>query len=689
MIRTNSLALRRILSASLAALGCTNGAARPDARDSMRSPEPGSAAALISSSPDKLLAAARGAMERTRAGIARLKALPAPRRAAEALDLYDDSLAAINDAAAQADVARNASPDEGMRKAAEEADQDLQKLATELQLDRELYQALASLDVSGEDAATRYWVERELREFRRAGVDRDDATRARVKSLNEELVKIGQEFSRNVREDVRKVQLDPADLSGLPDDYVRAHAPDSSGKVTITTDYPDYYPFMSYAKSGAAREKVWRAFNTRAHPQNLAVLQKLLEKRNELATLLGYASWAAYVTENKMIGTAGAASAFVDKIAHAAEQRSKADMQTLLERKRKDDPSAEKLDAWDSGYYTERVKAEQYAFDTQAARPYFEFTHAQRGVLEVTGKLFGLDYRKLENVQLWHPDVEAFDVHDAKSGARLGRIYLDLHPRDGKYKHAAQFTLASGRDGARLPEGVLLCNFPKPQKEHPDQPALMEPAEVATLFHEFGHLLHHVLGGHTRWASNSGVRTEWDFVEAPSQMLEEWTRDSTVLKTFAKHYQTGAPIPDDLVAKMRAADEFGKGMMVRRQMFLAATSLHLHDRDPSGLDTTKAVAELQARYSPFPYVEGTYFQCSFGHLEGYSAVYYTYMWSLVIAKDLFTVFEHDGLFDAGAAGRYRRAILEPGGGKPAAKLVEEFLGRPYDFRAYEAWLNRN
>jgi thimet oligopeptidase len=483
---------------------------------------------------------------------------------------------------------------------------------------------------------------------------------------------------------VGRVQLDPIDLVGLPTDYIAALAPEGNGKVTITTDYPDVFPFLSYAKAGRAREAVWRAFNTRAHPQNLAVLGRLLEKRYELVTLLGYSSYAAYATENKMIATASAAREFIDKIARAAESRGKNDVAVLLERKRRDEPAAARLEAWDSAYYQDRVKAERYQFDAQAARPYFEFARVLQGVLEVTGRLFGLDYRRLEGAPAWHADVSVFDVHDAGSGKLLGRIYLDLHPRDGKYKHAAQFALVSGRRGQPLPEGALLCNFPKAGA----QPALLEHTEVSTLFHEFGHLLHHVLGGHTRWAGLSGVRTEWDFVEAPSQMLEEWTLDAAVLQTFAKHYQTGEPIPAAMVERMRAADEFGKGLLVRRQMFLAALSLELHDRDPRGLDTTKAMAELQERYSPFPYTEGTFMQCSFGHLEGYSAAYYTYMWSLVIAKDLFTVFEERGLFDQQAAARYRRAVLEPGGGKPAAALVEDFLGRPYDFRAYQAWLDR-
>jgi thimet oligopeptidase len=183
------------------------------------------------------------------------------------------------------------------------------------------------------------------------------------------------------------------------------------------------------------------------------------------------------------------------------------------------------------------------------------------------------------------------------------------------------------------------------------------------------------------------VRTEWDFVEAPSQMLEEWCWDASVLRTFARHRDTGEPIPAEAVARMRAADEFGKGLRVRQQMFYAATSLFFHDRDPRGLDTTRLGAELQERFTPFRHVEGTYFHESFGHLEGYSAVYYTYMWSLVIAKDLFTVFRREGLLNPEPAARYRKAILEPGGSAKAKDLVRAFLGRDYDFRAYEEWLN--
>jgi thimet oligopeptidase len=328
------------------------------------------------------------------------------------------------------------------------------------------------------------------------------------------------------------------------------------------------------------------------------------------------------------------------------------------------------------------VKAEQYGFDSQSVRPYFEYGRVKDGVLDVTARLFGIAYRKVEDAAVWHPEVEAYDV--LEDGALLGRVYLDMHPREGKYKHYAQFTLASGQRGVRLPEGVLVCNFPRPTA---GAPALMEHGDVKTFFHEFGHLLHHVLGGHTRWAGQSGVATEWDFVEAPSQMLEEWVWDPGVLAGFARHVETGEPIPAELVRRMKVADEYGKGLMVRQQMFYAATSLELHRRDPAGLDTTALVAEMQERYTPFRHVDGTYFQESFGHLDGYSAIYYTYMWSLVIAKDLFGPFREAGLMSAEPARRYRKAILEAGGSKPAAELVKDFLGRPSSFDAYEQWLN--
>ncbi|NBD11481.1 M3 family metallopeptidase [Corallococcus silvisoli] len=640
------------------------------------------AARHVTCPPEEFRRASEEALAKARDGIARLKTLPASTPSQDVLELFDESSAALDDAAARASVVRHTHPEAALREAAEQAEQAIENLANDIRMDRGVYDVLARVDLSQADAATRKWMEKVLRDFRRAGVDRDDATRERVKALQEELVRIGQEFSRNISQDTRTVALPPVALDGLPEDYVRAHAPGPDGQVRISTDYPDLVPFLTYARDGKAREELWRANRQRGYPANVDVLQKLVQKRHELATLLGYPHWAAYATEDKMVRTADAAGTFIRKIADAAEARMKRDYAVLLERKRKDDPGAANVDPWDSGYLDDRVKAEQYAFDSQTVRPYFEYTRVKQGVLDLTARLFGVTYRPVKDVPVWHPDVEAYDVYE---GATLkGRFFLDMHPRADKYKHAAQFTLTSGKAGRRLPEGALICNFPKPGAE----PALMQHGDVVTFFHEFGHLLHHIFGGHTRWAGLSGVRTEWDFVEAPSQMLEEWARDVTCLQTFAKHYQTGEALPAERVERMLRADEFGKGLFVRQQMFYAALSLELYRRDPKGLDATSLVRELQGQYIPFPYLEGTYFHLTFGHLDGYSSNYYTYMWSLVIAKDLFTVFQKQGLLSPAPAQAYRRAVLEPGGSDDAAHLVHHFLGRDYDFRAYEAWLNK-
>nr|WP_253902940.1 M3 family metallopeptidase [Corallococcus exiguus] len=640
------------------------------------------AARHVTCPPEEFRRASEEALSKARDGIARLKTLPASTPPREVLELFDESSAALDDAAARASVVRHTHPEVALREAAEAAEQAIENLANDIRMDRGVYDVLAAVSLANEDAATRKWMEKVLRDFRRAGVDRDEATRARVKALQEELVRIGQEFSRNISQDTRKVSLPPSALDGLPEDYVRAHAPGEDGQVRISTDYPDLVPFLTYARDGKAREELWRANRQRGYPANVNVLQSLVQKRHELATLLGYPHWAAYATEDKMVRSADAAGTFIRKIADASEERMKRDYAVLLERKRKDDPKADQVNPWDSGYLDDRVKAEQYAFDSQTVRPYFEYTRVKQGVLDLTARLFGVTYRPVKDVPVWHPDVEAYDVYE---GTTLkGRFFLDMHPRADKYKHAAQFTLTSGKSGRRLPEGALICNFPKPGTE----PALMQHGDVETFFHEFGHLLHHIFGGHTKWAGLSGVRTEWDFVEAPSQMLEEWARDVTCLQTFAKHYQTGEALPAELVERMLAADEFGKGLFVRQQMFYAALSLELYRRDPKNLDATALVRELQGQYIPFPYLEGTYFHLTFGHLDGYSSNYYTYMWSLVIAKDLFTVFQTKGLLNPEPAQDYRRAVLEPGGSDDAARLVHHFLGRDYDFRAYEAWLNK-
>jgi thimet oligopeptidase len=401
-------------------------------------------------------------------------------------------------------------------------------------------------------------------------------------------------------------------------------------------------------------------------------LKQMLDLRAEQATLLGYASWPDYDAEVKMIGTGPAIIEFVDRITALSEDAARRDFEVLLERRRQEDPVATTLDPSESMYYGELIRRENFDVDAQEVRRYFDFAKVRAGVLDVTGRLFGVEYVPAPDAPVWHEDVAAYDV--VADGERLGRIYLDLHPRTGKYKHAAQFDLVPGIAGRQLAEGVLACNFPR---------GLMEHTDVVTLFHEFGHLVHHVLAGRQRVARFSGVATEWDFVEAPSQMLEEWAWDADVLRTFASD-ANGSPIPVELVERMRAAKEFGKGYFARTQMFYAALSYRLHMERPA--DTTALVRELQAAYDLFSYIPDTHFHASFGHLEGYTSAYYTYMWSLVIAKDMFSSFDADDMFAPDVARRYRDRVLARGGSDDAANLVADFLGRPYSFDAFAAWL---
>ncbi|MEZ4366410.1 MAG: M3 family metallopeptidase [Kofleriaceae bacterium] len=440
---------------------------------------------------------------------------------------------------------------------------------------------------------------------------------------------------------------------------------------------------MTYATSDARRRELYIVNRNRGAQTNPATLGKVLTLRAEKAKILGFDNWADYVTADKMMKSGSAAAEFIDKVWKLASARSKKDYAELLRELKKVDPKATAVADWQKGWLEDRVKKATYQVDGEAVRAYFPFEQTLAGLLDITSAIYDITYTPATEAKAWHPDVKVYDV--TRGDTRLGRVYLDLHPREGKYKHAAQFTVRDGIAGRQLPEGALVCNFPQPS---PGNPALMEHDDVVTMFHEFGHLMHHILGGQQRWATQSGVATEWDFVEAPSQMFEEWAWSPETLARFAKHHVTGEVIPAALVAKMRKADSFGKGTQTVQQMFYAALSLGLHRADPAKLDQLEEVKRLQAKYTPFAYVPGTQFQASFGHLIGYSAIYYTYMWSLVIAKDLLTPFAKTSLMDTKVTYAYRDKVLAPGGTRDAADLVRDFLGRPYSFKAFEAYLSK-
>lgn len=600
--------------------------------------------------------------------------LKAGRGSTATLTLWNGVNLALSNAFAVASLLANVHPEEPVRSRGEKAEQDAQKLQTDISLDRDLYEVLAAVDDAELDADARRVLTLSLRDFRRAGVDQDDAVRARVRELSERQTELAQQFSKNIRDGVRSILLDPAQLEGLPEDFVESHRPGADGRVVVTTEYPDYVPYMTFGKDRAARADLLMEYRNRAWPENDTLLRELLELRREQATILGYDGWPSYDAEVKMIGTGPAIPEFIERISLAAEPSSRRDMAVLLARVQQDHPDVTVVDGTDGAFYGEVVRRENFDVDAQLVRTYFDFPKVREGLLDVTGRLFGIEYAAVDT-PTWHEDVASYDV--VRNGERLGRIHLDLHPRTGKYGHAAQFDLVPGIEGRQLPEGVLVCNFSR---------ALMEHDHVVTLFHEFGHLVHHVLAGRHAWARFSGVATEWDFVEAPSQMLEEWAWDADVLRSFATD-KDGEPVPRELVEKMRAAKDFGKGLYARTQMFYAALSYLFHQDVPG--DLTATMQELQEKYDLFGYVPDTHFHTSFGHLEGYGSGYYTYMWSLVIAKDLFSAFDPADLFDTEVSYRYRDRVLAAGGSKDAADLVADFLGRAYDFGSFQTWLDRS
>ena len=622
-------------------------------------------------------------LARARKAIDQLVQVKGARTIENTLVPYDEASIQLDAAGSQAQLMENVHPDSTLRATAEEVSQKVSALATEISLDRRVYDALSALDVSKADAETQYYVQHELRDFKLAGVDKDEATRTKIKALRDTLVKIGQEFSNNIRGDVRTIQISSAaDLDGLPADYIANHKPGPDGKITLNINYPDYIPVMTYAKNDDVRKRIYMEFQNRAYPKNVEVLDRMIAKRHELANLIGYPTWADYITANKMVGSAKNARDFIDKIVGASGASADHDYQVLLRRKQKDLPSASAVNFWETGYWSEAVRKSDYDFDSQSVRPYFPYERVKQGVLDVSSRMFGVTYKQVKDAPVWDPSVECWEMFEG--GKLVGRFYLDMHPRANKYNHAAQFDVRTGVAGRQIPEAALICNLPGGD---PGDPGLCEYNDVNTFFHEFGHLQHALFAGHHRWCGIGGIRTEHDFVEAPSQMLEEWMRDPATLATFAKHYKTGEAIPAAVVKQMNRANDFGKGLQVRRQMVYADLSLSIYDRPPSQVNTNEMMAELVKKYQPFPYVDGTHFQCSFGHLDGYSAVYYTYMWSLVIAKDMFSQFDKGDLLSPTIAKRYRDAVLAPGGSAPAALLVEHFLGRPFNFNAYQAWLN--
>jgi thimet oligopeptidase len=571
-------------------------------------------------------------------------------------------------------------------------DREVQQLAEKLQREavevgqgqlqsRRLYDALGAIDASSLGPVEHRFVDLARSDMRRAGVELGPAERDRARALRAELTKLGQDHARNIREDTRHIVLArPDELEGLPADYVATHQPGPDGAIRISTNPPDHQPFMIYARSDRARKALQTVYQDRA-PRNIEVLAALTRARHELARLLGYPNWAQYNVEDRMVKTPEALESFFAELDGASRDAAKAEFDVLLEEKRVDHPDATTVGEWEWQYYLNRLKTKRFRFDAQEIRPYLEYGRVRQAILDLNSELFGMTFTPVVHEERWHPTVESFDV--TIDGEPAGRISLDMHPRERKNKWFFNAPLRLGVGGKQSGHGVLNCNFPDPTTL--SGPALMEHAQVVTYFHEFGHLVHGLARRSVPFVRLS--RTEGDFMEAPSTFLEDWIYDFKVLTRFARHVDTAGPIPEDLVRRLRAARNFGRAIRTRQMLARSRLSLALHDGTRPGADPRVVEREINERYGLFEPIPGTASPASWEHMNGdhYSAAYYTYIWSQTIAKDLHTAFDGD-LMNTAVSRRYRDKILAPGGTKPAAELVRDFLGRPYDLRAFKAWV---
>jgi thimet oligopeptidase len=622
-------------------------------------------------------------LDRAQKSINQLLAVKGPRTIENTLAPYDDAIEKLDTASNQSSLMQGVSPEANIRDRAQAMVEKVSAVTTALSLNAAIFHALSDLDVSKADPATQYYVKRTLLEFRLAGVDKDDPTRARIQSLNDDITRLATQFQRNTQESQLKVVVkNLAELDGLPEDYINLHKPAADGSITLTSDSPDVTPVMDFAKSADLRRRMYLAYNNRAYPQNVTLLAEVLKKREELANILGYKHWSDLNAADKMAVNSPTISQFIDQIEAASRPVADREYHMLLALARKQDPLLTHISNPDRRYYFEQLRRMEFDFNSQAARPYFPYERVQQGILDVASQLFGVTFRPVKDAVTWDPSVSTFDVFDGER--QLGRIYLDMHPRPGKDQWFSSDAILDGKRGQQLPEVTLICNF---SGGKPGDPGLMDYGEVTTFFHEFGHLMHWIFQGQRQWAGYGG-NLENDFVEAPSQMLEEWMHDPKVLATFAHHFQTGEPIPADLVRRANRADAFGRGLWVRRQLIYTNVSFELHNRTPDRAKLENVLVENTKRFVPYETVEGDHEIAAFGHLIGYSSAYYTYLWDKVIAEDFFNKFDRNDLLAPEVARRYRSTVLEKTGSMPANDLVRSFLGRPQAIDAFVVWMNQ-
>ena len=598
-----------------------------------------------------------------RARIEQIKAVPLGRvNAKTALHAWNALDMGLQDIGGPIGLLSETSPDPEVRKAAEACDLLLSALPNEYLQSEALFERVKTLKTTDPvDVMARQSI---LEDFEERGVNLPTAKRDRAKVIFERLDKLSQDFSRNVRDTKTKLAFSEAQLQGVLPAALTGRAKDEQGNYLFGLDYPEFDAIINNVQVEATRKAFWTAFQQRGGTENLGLLQEAVTLRLELAQLMGETNFADWTIKRRMAGTAANVSRFLEDVQGKVE---------ALERKELDELRAEKvastgdkdaaLKRWDVSFFQQRLKKLRYSVDQSAVRAQFPTDPTIDWMMQVTSKLYGVNFKGNKSLPVWQADVRGYDVFDTASGQYLSSFYLDLFPREGKYKHAAAFPVRGvSTVGGRTPISVLVTNF---NREGFDQ------NELETLFHEFGHIMHGVLSK-TRYVLNAGTGVKRDFVEAPSQMFEEWSRRPETLVSFARVCPTCKPIDPKLMERMNASRAFGKGIQYARQRLYAAWDMALHT--PTVVDAMQTWAELEGK-TPLGFEPGTMVPAGFGHvMGGYQAGYYGYMWSEVLALDMRSAFGSN-VMDTKLGTRYRKLILESGGQRAPTELVEAFLQR--------------
>ena len=571
---------------------------------------------------------------------------------------------AVEDAIGPIYLLGSVSPDKAVRDASEPCLVKYTEFNSELLQSEKLYARIR--DAKPANAAEAKLKKDLIEGFEDSGVTLPADKRARAKAITDRIEAVRQEFDRDVRDDPTRVTMTPADMAGMPEGYLKAHegAKDKDGNYVLTLKSPSYIPFLTNAKSEAARERYYRAKLSEGGAKNLDRMLEIYTLRRELAGLHGLPSFAHYSLRRKMAGTPEAVNKFLADVKAAVTELEKKDIEELRAEKARETGKAlaeTKVNRWDVLYYQERVRKERYAVDQEKLRKYFPTDKTVEFALLVSQKLYGVKFVP-RKVTAWSPDVTAFDVMDAKSGKYVSTFYLDLYPREGKYGHAAAFpSRGVSTVAGRTPISVMVANL---NKEGLDQ------EEVRTLFHEFGHVLHGVLSK-AAWNSQAGTSVKVDFVEAPSQMFEEWGRREQSLALMKQVCPACPVLSADELARLESARKYGQGSRYARQWVYAFFDMALAQQPQPVLPLWKKIESD----TPLGHVEGTMLPASFSHLTAqYGAGYYGYMWSEVLALDMLAPFAKD-MLDPKVGMKYRDTILSQGGQREEMDMVRDFLGR--------------